>query len=85
MVKTTVKIEGMMCGMCEAHVNDAIREHFQTKKVEASRTKKQAEILSDEALDAEALKQVINDTGYEALSVETEPYEKKGFHLFGKK
>ena len=25
MTKTTLKIDGMMCGMCEAHVNDAIR------------------------------------------------------------
>ena len=26
MIKTTMKIEGMMCGMCEAHVCDAIRK-----------------------------------------------------------
>ena len=25
MIKTTLRIDGMMCGMCEAHVNDAIR------------------------------------------------------------
>ena len=25
MILTTLKIEGMMCGMCEAHVRDAIR------------------------------------------------------------
>ena len=24
MTKTILKIDGMMCGMCEAHVNDAI-------------------------------------------------------------
>ena len=24
MIKTTVNIEGMMCGMCEKHVNEAI-------------------------------------------------------------
>ncbi len=28
MVKTTLKIDGMMCGMCESHVNDAIRNAF---------------------------------------------------------
>ena len=27
MNKITVKIDGMMCGMCESHVNDAIRRH----------------------------------------------------------
>ena len=26
MYKTTLKIEGMMCGMCEAHVADVIRK-----------------------------------------------------------
>ena len=26
MKKYTVKIDGMMCGMCEAHVNDVIRK-----------------------------------------------------------
>lgn len=25
MVKTTLKIDGMACGMCESHVNDAVR------------------------------------------------------------
>ena len=28
MTKTTLKIDGMMCGMCESHVNDAIRKAF---------------------------------------------------------
>ena len=25
MIKTTLKIDGMMCGMCESHMNDLIR------------------------------------------------------------
>ena len=25
MLKTTLKIQGMMCGMCEAHIQEAIR------------------------------------------------------------
>lgn len=28
MTKTVLSIEGMACGMCEAHVNDAIRANF---------------------------------------------------------
>ena len=31
MVKTTVEVTGMACGMCEAHVNDAIRDAFSIK------------------------------------------------------
>ena len=32
MIRTTVKIGGMICGMCEAHINDAIRAVFPVKK-----------------------------------------------------
>lgn len=40
MLKITVSIEGMACGMCEAHINDTIRNAFQVKKVASSHTKK---------------------------------------------
>ena len=36
MTKTTLKIDGMMCGMCESHMNDAIRKAFNVKKVTSS-------------------------------------------------
>ena len=36
MIKTTLKIDGMMCGMCEAHMNDVIRKNFKVKKVTSS-------------------------------------------------
>ena len=32
MVQMTLKVDGMACGMCEAHINDAIRSHFAVKK-----------------------------------------------------
>ena len=28
MYRTVVDIDGMMCGMCESHVNDAVRNNF---------------------------------------------------------
>ena len=28
MVQTTLKVDGMMCGMCESHVNDAVRKAY---------------------------------------------------------
>ena len=31
MTKTIIKVEGMMCGMCEAHVNDAVRAAVKAK------------------------------------------------------
>lgn len=39
MVKTTLGIDGMMCGMCESHMNDAIRNNFDVKKVTSSHSK----------------------------------------------
>ena len=33
MIKTVLKVNGMMCGMCEAHMKDLVRKNFQVKKV----------------------------------------------------
>lgn len=84
MVKMTLDVDGMMCGMCEAHVNDAIRKVFEVKKVTSSHSKEQTEIIAEEPLDEEKLKEAIDSTGYKVLGVKTEPYEKKGFSLFRK-
>lgn len=81
MIKTTVKIEGMACNMCENHVCDTIRETFKVKKVRASHKEGTSEIVSEEAINEEDLKKAIEDTGYKVLGVKTEPYVKKG--LFG--
>ena len=82
MIKTTLKIEGMMCSMCEAHIADAIRKAVPAaKKVSASRSKKEAIFLTQEPVDGKRLKAVIDATGYSCLGVESTPCEKKG--LFG--
>ena len=80
MIKTTMKIEGMMCGMCEAHVCDAIRKAVPAaKKVAASRSKKEASFLTEEAVDTDSLKKAIDATGYTCLGIGSAPYEKKGW------
>ena len=84
MTKTVLSIEGMMCPMCEAHVNEAIRKAFRVSKVTSSHTKKQTEILSDEPLDEALIAKTIAGTGYELKGISSEPYEKKRFSLFGK-
>ena len=33
MIQTTVKVSGMACSMCEAHINDAVRGAFPVEKV----------------------------------------------------
>lgn len=84
MIQTTLKIDGMMCGMCESHINDCIRRSFAVKKVTSSHTKGQTVIVSEEPLDAESLRGVIAQTGYELKDIQTETVEKKPFRLFHK-
>ena len=85
MIKTTLSIDGMMCGMCESHINDTIRQSFNIRKVTSSHTKGVTEIISEKSLDETAVKETIGKTGYEVLAIKTEPYEKKRFSLFGRK
>ena len=78
MIQTTLNISGMMCSMCEAHINDAVRAAFPVRKVTSSRSKGETVILSDAPLDMEKLKQTIQATGYTLVSAREETVEKKG-------
>ncbi len=81
MTKITVKVDGMMCGMCESHVNDAVRRAFPVKKVTSSHSKGQTVILTENDIDEDALRSAIGTTGYEVKAVSKEPYVKRGlFH-----
>ncbi len=82
MIKITVEVEGMACGMCEAHINNAVRQNFVVKKVTSSHSKGKTEIIVQAPLDEERLKKVIGNSGYTVTGIHTEPYEKKGFSLF---
>ena len=81
MMRYIIAVDGMQCGMCEAHVNEAIRRAFPVKKVTSSRAKKQTVILSDAELDKAQLADVIRGTGYEIGEIQKEPYKKR--RLFG--
>ena len=78
MIQTTLNIDGMMCGMCESHINDAVRKDFPVKKVTASHSKGTCVILSEEPLDEAKLRDTIDATGYTLLDIQSQPYEKKG-------
>ena len=81
MIKTTVEVDGMMCSMCETHVNDAVRKNLDVKKVNSSRKKKQTVIISENELSEEMIRNAIDPTGYKTGEIKSEPYRKKG--LFG--
>ena len=82
MYKILIGVEGMACAMCEAHINDCLRKAFPLKKVTSSRTKKQTELIIEEPVNEEALRQAIAHAGYTVTSFEMSPYEKKKFFLF---
>lgn len=78
MYKTTLKIDGMMCGMCEAHINDAIRKNVKdAKKVSSSHTKGISTFESETLPDEDVLRNVIANTGYELKDVSVEEVQRK--------
>ena len=85
MVRITLGIEGMACGMCEAHINEAMRRAFRVKKVTSSHKKKQTIIIAEQDIPEQELKNVVAGAGYEVVSVDNEPYKKKGLlFIFGR-
>ena len=77
MWKYTAEVRGMVCGMCEAHVNDAVRRAFPAAKVRSSRSKNQTVVLTETELDPQALADTIRAAGYDAGAVRKAPFEKK--------
>lgn len=85
MVKTTIKINGIMCNNCVAHINETIKNEFDINKVTTSKDSGISEVISNNELSKEKLREVINREGYEVTEVTSEPYEKKKLFSFGKK
>ncbi len=85
MKQITLKIDGMMCGMCESHVNDCVRKSFNVKSVKSSHLKKETVVVCDDDINENDLKEAIEKTGYRVTDIKTEEYRKKGFlGLFGR-
>ncbi len=86
MIETTIKIDGMMCDMCEAHVNEAVRNAVKVKKVSSSHKKGLAVILSETPIDMKPVEKALGEYGYRILAIDSKEAEKKGFFqgLFGK-
>ncbi len=78
MWRYTIHVDGMMCGMCESHVNDAVRKAFPVKKVASSRSKSETTVLAERELDEGTLRAAVSAAGYEVGEIRKEPWEKKG-------
>ena len=85
MIEITLQVEGMQCGMCETHVNDAVRKAANVKKVTSSHTAGKTVVIAKDDTDVEAIKQAIAKDGYGVGEVTVKPYEKKSLFSFLKK
>ena len=79
MKKYVLAVDGMMCGMCEAHVNNAVRAASNVIDVKSSHSKGTTEITCENEIDVEAVKSAIEKEGYKVLSVKEATDEKQGF------
>ncbi len=68
-MKYILKIDGMYCSMCESHVNDAIRNNFQVKKVKSKHKTGDVLIETINPIDLEKLTNILNSTGYKVLDL----------------
>ena len=69
MIKITVKVGGMMCGMCEAHVNDAIRRALPVKKVTSHHGRGETVILCEHDIEDARISAAIKESGDDFLGV----------------
>ena len=72
MVKVTVKVEGMMCGHCEAHVNKAIQAAFGAEDVVSSHENGTTVFTVPEKVDEAKVEEVIKEAGYEFKGITQE-------------
>ena len=80
MNKYILGIDGMKCGMCEMHVEDAIRKAIKVKKINASHLKNSVVVITEKNLDSFDFENILKPTGYRVTSFERTVAIKK---LFG--
>jgi Cu2+-exporting ATPase len=68
-MKKIIKIEGMMCGHCEAHVKKALEAIPQVESATASYKEGIAEVNLKEAVDSDVLKNAVEAQDYKVVSI----------------
>ena len=69
-MKTTLSIEGMMCGHCQATVEKALKGVPGVSEVVVSLEDKNAVVTAEESVGADALKAAVVDAGYEVTNIQ---------------
>ncbi len=72
MIKTTVKVEGMMCHNCENRMNKAIIKNFTVSDVNSSARDNVTVVVSEAALDEAVLSQAVTSLGFTYGGMTTE-------------
>lgn len=60
-----IEVRGMKCGMCESHINDALRNNFDCVKVKSNRNKNSTILIVKSLIGFESIKNVITNLGYD--------------------
>jgi copper ion binding protein len=71
-MKKKIVIEGMSCGHCVSHVEEALYELKGVESVEVDLASKTATVSTETEVRDEDIKFAIEDAGYEVLGIETE-------------
>jgi copper ion binding protein len=66
-MKTTIKVEGMTCDHCTAHVKEALEEISGVKSAKVNLKDKSALVDHGENVTLDSLKGAITEAGYQAL------------------
>ena len=77
MYKYTIKINGMKCQHCEAHMDEALKAKYNVKKVKSSHEENQTILITEDEVNENELKDIVTETGYRFVSMTKEPYKKK--------
>lgn len=65
-----VYIEGMSCGHCVKHVEEALKELKGVVKASVNLEKKYALIESNDTVSDDVIKSAVDDAGYEVIGIE---------------
>lgn len=69
-MKKTLKIEGMMCGHCEARVKKCLEALEGVESAEVSHEKGMAEVSLNADVEDGVLKKAVEDQDYKVLGIE---------------
>ena len=69
MVKTTLKIDGMMCSHCEGRVKQCLEGLSQVSAADVSHEKGTAVVTLTAEVSNDVLKKTVEDQGYNVISI----------------